>query len=352
MATFYIPSGSYWSSGSYRMRLKVDQSYNSSTNKSVLTVTPQFYGSAGATQTLVSGLVRYSTDGGSTKTNLWDFSKKTSGGSYPYAAPFDASWGNLTRQVSDTSWETSKPFTVTHGADGNATVYFYAESVQSTGSNGISGSSNYTFPGTAQTYKLTISQGTGTTVTVTRNGTALANNATITYGDTLVISFSTGAGYNLATHTVNGVTFTSGNSKTVTGAVSVVTTATVKSFTLTTSAATGTTISVNRTASPLKGAATGTLTSGATIYYGDTLVITASASGGYQIQSFTVNGTAKTSPASVTVSSNVTVATTAALVGSAQIGTDFSNYSPYIRGASSFEQYRPYIWENGAWTEY
>ena len=45
------------------------------------------------------------------------------------------------------------------------------------------------------------------------------------YGDVLQISASASSGYNLSTFTVNGSNFTSGNTVTVTGAVTVVTTA-------------------------------------------------------------------------------------------------------------------------------
>ncbi len=439
MATFYIPNGSYWSSYNYKMRLKVVQNYNSATNQSVLTVTPQFSGTAGELQALVSGTIQYSVGSSSSKTTLWDFTE-TAGGYYPYGAYFSDSWTDLSRRVSDTSWKTSKSFTVSHGGDGNVSVTFYANGVQSTGSNGITGNSAYVFQGTPQTYTLTISAGTGTTITVKRGSTTLSNGATLSYGDTLVISFGSQTAYNLSTHTVNGTTFTSGNSYTVTGNVTVKATATVKqwelyvssanitttvnrtsspykgastgnlatgaaiyygdvltvtstantgyhirafyingqqktnpytltvgvdhnnvnvvvyadvnSYTLTLSTGTGATASVSRTSSPNKGAGTGTLSSGATIYYGDVLKVTAGASTNYQLQTFTINGTSKTSPATVTVTSGVSVSVTAIPNGTAQIGTGFDNYTPYIRGSSSYEMYRPYIWDNGSWKEY
>lgn len=72
-------------------------------------------------------------------------------------------------------------------------------------------------PDTSTTvYKLTITGDTGGVVAVTRNGVALANNANIYEGDVLTISAVTGV------LTVNGETFTSGDTYTVDGNVAVV----------------------------------------------------------------------------------------------------------------------------------
>lgn len=236
-------------------------------------------------------------------------------------------------------------------------------------------------------YKLNISQGTGSIVTVKNSsGQTLSNGATITYGDVLTISFGASTGYNLGTHTVNGSTFTSGGKHTVTGDVSVVATASLKSFILSISAGTGSSIvvtrggtrlsngatiyygdslvvsfsantgyyltatshsngstisvtgnvsvsasaavlsyslsisagtgsgiTVNRKSSPLQGAQTGVLSNGAAIYYSDVLIVSFSASTGYNLGSHTVNGSAFTSGGSHTVTGNVSVASTANL---------------------------------------
>ena len=69
-------------------------------------------------------------------------------------------------------------------------------------------------------YKLTLTQGDDTTLSVTRGGTALANNADIVAGDVLTISVTGG------TVTVNGEAFTSGNTYTVAGNTVVVSTST------------------------------------------------------------------------------------------------------------------------------
>lgn len=72
---------------------------------------------------------------------------------------------------------------------------------------------------TAKTARtLTITQGSNTTLTVTRGGVALANNAQIFDGDELTITVTGG------TVTVNGTAFISGNIHVVTGNTTVVST--------------------------------------------------------------------------------------------------------------------------------
>ena len=68
-------------------------------------------------------------------------------------------------------------------------------------------------------YTLSITQAAGTTVSVTRGGSVLANNAAIFTGDVLTISVTGG------TITVNGAAFVSGNTHTVSANVTVVSTA-------------------------------------------------------------------------------------------------------------------------------
>ena len=72
----------------------------------------------------------------------------------------------------------------------------------------------------------------------------------------------------------------------------------VNSYTVKWSTGTGYTITVKRTSSPNAGASTGTLSSGATVYYGDVLSVTYTASTGYSISS--------KGSTSITVTGNVT----------------------------------------------
>ena len=83
------------------------------------------------------------------------------------------------------------------------------------------------------TYSLSISAGTGSNITVNRTSSSyagtgnLSNGARLYYNDKLKITFTPSTNYAISAHTVNGSTFTSGNTHTVTGNVSVAATAQV-----------------------------------------------------------------------------------------------------------------------------
>ncbi len=109
-----------------------------------------------------------------------------------------------------------------------------------------------------------------------------------------------------------------------------------QAHTLTISAGTGTTVTVTRTSSPL-GMGTGTLSSGAAIYDGDVLRVTAAVGSGWELSGLTVNGSAISSGGSVTVSGNVAVVATAKQLGLAYIGG--AKYLCYINGV----QYKPMV---------
>ena len=83
-------------------------------------------------------------------------------------------------------------------------------------------------------------------------------------------------------------------------------------YTLTISAGANTSLTVNRTSSSY-GGSTGNLSNNATLYPGDVLRITASASSGYQISTLKVNNSNFESGNTHTVSGNVTVTSTATL---------------------------------------
>lgn len=80
-----------------------------------------------------------------------------------------------------------------------------------------------------------------------------------------------------------------------------------KPFTITLSIGTNSSISVNRTSSPNQHARIGGLGSGAKVYYGDVLSITATPGSGYKIISFTINGTEYGSGQTSAVTQTITV---------------------------------------------
>lgn len=83
-------------------------------------------------------------------------------------------------------------------------------------------------------YTLYTSAGTGSNISVYRTGSGgygtigyLSSGSRLYKGDTLKITFTPSSNYAISTHTVNGATFTSGNTHTVSGNVSVAATAQV-----------------------------------------------------------------------------------------------------------------------------
>lgn len=128
----------------------------------------------------------------------------------------------------------SGTITVSHGTDGtksvsvsiDAAIYTYA--VNNTYSGSITMTRN-------PVYSLTISAGTGSSITVNRTscagvgstGNLSAGTKKLCKGDILKITFTASTNYKLSTTKVNSTTFTSGNNHTVRGNVTVASTAQV-----------------------------------------------------------------------------------------------------------------------------
>ncbi len=197
----------------------------------------------------------------------------------------------------------------------------------------VNGNVNVSATAIVKSFKLTLSAGVGSSITVNRTSSPkgnaltgnLSNGDTIYYSDVLKITFGALTGYSLSSRKVNDLAFTSGNTHTVEEAVFVVSAATVKSFKLTISADEGSVITVNRTSSPKKGASTGKLSTGATIYYSDVLKISVATELSYEVESLFVNGKTFVSGKTHTVVSAVTVTTSTGRLGLAYI-----NDEPYI----------------------
>ena len=133
--------------------------------------------------------------------------------------------------------------TVTVTINGNFKAgYIYVYAWANNTNKWLAGDSTYitniTEATSATAYTLTLTQGSNSTISVNRSSSnlastgALSNGAKLYSGDKLTISFSAATGYNIGTHTVNGSTFTSGGSHTVSGNVTVVSSATKKTYTV------------------------------------------------------------------------------------------------------------------------
>lgn len=150
--------------------------------------------------------------------------------------------GIVSNEITFSYTDTSLSFTVFDGVGLSGKtlyLYLYAPDSQATGnavftqSFGETASLTYYAP-----YTLTVSAGEGSTVTVNRLSSGagatgvLSSGATLYHGDVLQISFGASSNYQLLTATVNGSAFTSGNTLTVTGDVSIAATAQALSSTI------------------------------------------------------------------------------------------------------------------------
>lgn len=205
---------------------------------------------------------------------------------------------------------------------------------------------------TLYTFHKNVSSGVNvSTITNTSNNyVELEEGSLIHAGSVLQMWRSAADGYTLTeAHFGGGGVLENGATHTVTGDTTVTITADVNSYSLIINPSTGSNIIVNRTSSPLKGAATGNITSSDPIYYNDSLTITFVALPGYELVTTTVNGSDFTSGNTHTVTDNVTVATTTKQLGLVYIdnGNGFDTYLIYIDNGNSWEQYAPYL-DNGS----
>lgn len=330
-------------------RFAVESAYNAGVNTSAVSIKLQVKVTGNATYcwpyVLGEGTLTY---GGTTFT--------FPGSGYSIPTPAKDTWYTLQYGGSDAVWTK----TVNHSDSGSASITLSLSGIRLLYSSDklyyitLGGTNSVTVDlSQNRTFTLSVSAGTGSTITVKKNGAALANGASITYGDVLTVTFSANSGYNLATHTLNGSTFTSGNTHTVTGNVAVASTATPKGYTLTISPGANSSITVKKNGSAIS--------SGATVYAGDVLAISATAAAGYSISGVTVNGNAIANNSSYTVgSAAVTVACTATqnppvvTDGGVWIYTNgaWSEYQAYIYANGAWAKYQPYIYNNNGWVKY
>lgn len=252
-------------------------SYNQSTNQTTVTITSisaafNTGGTSGYCAVAGTLTVKATDNSGSYGTVTVDQSKN---GSYPTV---DKDY-NQTIIVSH-GVETSKKITLSF--TGRISSVTYLTDLADTNSGGLTIAS-----ATART--LSISAGTGSSITVTRQSSPWAatgnlTGGTVYDGDVLEISFSALTGYALTAQKVNGADFESGKTLTVSANVTVTASAALNTYTLTIDADSHAAVKVTRGGEALD--------SGADISHFDVLVVTVSAMAGYEVSAADINGTA------------------------------------------------------------
>lgn len=219
---------------------------------------------------------------------------------------------------------------------------------------------------TPKQYELTISEGLGSNLTVTRissnhkdgNSGQLVNGSAIYHDDKLQITCDVDTGYEIPSIKIGNTTLSNGGEYVVSGNTTVTSSTSVKSYTLTLNAEDpGVTIAVSRTSSPLKSAANKTWTkheeeaSYDDIYYGDVLTITFASDPEYKINNQQVNGEYFISGGTYTVADDVYIVAITELSGIVHIfnGTSFDNYIIQIFNGSTWDQYIPYVFDGSKW---
>ena len=224
MATCYVPGEAGWSDNgtlgdAAKLRVKLTQNYHADTNRSTLTITLQSRCAmlGGRFMLLDNALVKL---GGSTVFSGGGSGLSSLGAYVDYAG--DEAWHDLTDSATGqpVSWTAE----LQHDANGDATAALtvtarlYRDDSFYTTFYGLSGSQSLHGD---RIFTLTIAAGAHSSVTVKRGGSTLSHGASLTAGDQLTVSFAAEAGYELTEHRLNGQSFTSGGTHTVTGDVSV-----------------------------------------------------------------------------------------------------------------------------------
>lgn len=198
------------------------------------------------------------------------------------------------------------------------------------------------------------------TVSFNANGGEGAPDAvTKTYGVTLALptTVPTRTGYSFlgwsADSSATTATYQPGGSYTANAAAVLYAVWRVLSFTLSaTISDRGITANILRTASPIGGAASGLLANGDTIYYGDAVKVSWALSGGYQAETFQINGedvsllTEKT----ITVTERPIVILVVELGAMVYISNDM--YQVFINDGTGWSQYQAFIGNGSSWEAY
>lgn len=197
---------------------------------------------------------------------------------------------------------------------------------------------------TESSYKLTISAGSGSVITVTRNGEALYNGSSIASGDVLTINFGALDGYVLEKHTVNGSTVSSGSRHTVKGNTTVVATAVQKTHLLSITSDSNIIVNVYDEISGQY------YSDGDYISHSSSVTIWCTVLNGFEFGSLIINNTSYPNGISFDVLSPINIVATSSALGLIHIynGSMFDSYQIFIYDGFEWDIYCPYVYD-GDW---
>ena len=344
--TYNVTSGS-WNAV---VNINFTTSYNPTTNQTTFTFGDCTYS--------YSGRKGYGT---SIYTEIWVSADWDSNTAVAATLSISSSTNGSTKTFTGTP--SPSTLTVQHASTAGSKIGVYSSTTKigvypwsnSTGLYYYNGSGEGTVTSTTlYTFHKNVSSGVSvSTITNTSNEyLELEEGALIHAGSVLQMWRSAADGYTLTeAHFGGGGIVENGATYTVTGDTTVTITASVNRYSLTINPSTGSIITVNRTSSPLQGAATGAISNGDTIYYNDVLKITFDASPGYKIATHTVNDSTFPSGNSHTVTSAVTVVATASLNGIAHLYVNSDHVSALCWIYTNGQWYSciPYMYSGGKW---
>lgn len=232
------------SSSIFKLRVNWSETYNAETNTSVVTIDSVEFMSSGW-----YGFTYY--PDGVIRVNGVDVLTMNAGsGTHNCRANSLNTWSTLKKSGGALATGST---TVVHDADGSKKIkievagnyYDWFVFFTKGGAEDQTGGAPWTCLGsrevsltTIPTYTLTVKAATGSTISVNRTYSGYADTGAITHGtrlyynDMLKITFTASTNYMVVTHTVNGATFTSGNTHKVSSDVAVVATAQVLASTV------------------------------------------------------------------------------------------------------------------------
>jgi len=187
---------------------------------------------------------------------------------------------------------------------------------------------------TPKQYTVNWNTGAGKNITVNRTSSlagasigVLNKGAAVYYGDTLRVTYSASTGFTKSSNGVENITVT-GNVTSSTIYMNV----TPNAYKVSWNTGTGYGITVNRTSSPYKNAATGNLSSGAVVYYGDKLIVNYTPATNYRLTS--------QGATSITVTGNVT---SSAIYASAELNAVLIRISEFYPEDCPFGRMRSHL---------